>query len=166
MVVLSCFNFSKPLRRLQRFRESWYKFLASFGTLGQRANSRGFNSSRATVLDSRLLQYFAMNNLTAVVTQLEQERNRLSSELNGIDQAIQALRGLAGRSSPPRSGGGISAAGRARIASAARARWAKIRASKPGSQTNPAPKRTMSAAARRKIAASQRARWARVKRKK
>src|SRR5439155_16539533 len=53
-----------------------------------------------------------------------------------------------------RSGGGISAAGRARIASAARARSAKIRASKPGSQTNPAPKRTMSAAARRNCSIS------------
>jgi hypothetical protein len=33
----------------------------------------------------------AMTNLAAVVTQLEQERNRLSSELNGVEQAIQAL---------------------------------------------------------------------------
>jgi len=37
-----------------------------------------------------------MTNLTAVVTQLEQEGSRLSSELNGVEQAIQALRPLAG----------------------------------------------------------------------
>jgi len=54
----------------------------------------------------------------------------------------------------------MSAKGRARIAAAQRARWAKVKA-----QPKVAPiKRMMSASARRKIAAAQRARWARVKR--
>ena len=57
----------------------------------------------------------------------------------------------------------MSAKGRARIAAAQRARWAKAKG-----QHNivpmAKPKRTMSASARRKIAAAQRARWAKVKR--
>lgn len=57
---------------------------------------------------------------------------------------------------------GMSAAGRARIAAAQRARWAKVRASKPASRA-PQAKRTMSAAARAKIAAAARARWAKAK---
>jgi len=51
--------------------------------------------------------------------------------------------------------GTMSAAGRARIAAAQRARWAKVKGMPK--------KRTMSASARRKIAAAQRARWAKVK---
>jgi hypothetical protein len=69
---------------------------------------------------------------------------------------------------PPKSGPRqMSAAGRARIAAAARARWAKIRAAKgqSASSSNGAvpKKRTMSPAARAKIAAAQRARWAKAK---
>jgi hypothetical protein len=63
----------------------------------------------------------------------------------------------------------MSAEGRRRIAAAARARWAKIRAAKGQSVSAPASnaggpkKRTMSPAARRKIAAAARARWARLR---
>jgi hypothetical protein len=64
----------------------------------------------------------------------------------------------------------MSAEGRARIAAAAKARWAKIRSAKGGNSasadsqpTGAKPKRTMSPAARRKIAAAQKARWAKVK---
>ncbi len=52
----------------------------------------------------------------------------------------------------------MSAAGRARIAAAARARWAKVKA---GAATK--PKRKMSAAGRAKIAAAARARWKKAK---
>ena len=63
----------------------------------------------------------------------------------------------------------MSAEGRARIAAAARARWARVRgngggavASK-GAGSKPKGRRTMSAAARAKIAAAARARWAKAK---
>jgi hypothetical protein len=63
----------------------------------------------------------------------------------------------------------LSAVGRRRIAEAARARWAKIRAAK-GQSAPAAPsnggetqKRTMSPAARKKIAAAARARWAKIR---
>jgi hypothetical protein len=54
----------------------------------------------------------------------------------------------------------MSAAGRARIIAAQKARWAKV---KSGKRPAAKRKRTMSAAARAKIAAAARARWARAK---
>ena len=101
-----------------------------------------------------------MANLGGVVQQLRKERDQAARTVEQLDAALAALDG---RSSYGRRTGirrKISAAGRARIAAAQRARWAKIRRKSAGS----APKRkTMSAAARRKIAAAQRARWAKVK---
>jgi len=56
----------------------------------------------------------------------------------------------------------LSAKGRAAIAAAARARWAKARAAK--APKSPAkPKRTMSAAARKLLAKAAKARWAKAK---
>ncbi len=57
---------------------------------------------------------------------------------------------------------GMSAAGRAKIAAAQKARWAKIKAPTPAVQA-PAKKRTMSAEGRAKVASAQKARWAKVK---
>jgi hypothetical protein len=102
-----------------------------------------------------------MANLAAVLKELQQERNRL-------DQAITVLSNLAGGQA---SGGGItgsgrrplSAAARARIAAAQRARWASIKAKKGKTGSARTGGRVMSAAARRKIAAAQRARWAQRK---
>lgn len=64
-----------------------------------------------------------MADLGAVLAQLKAERSRL-------DRAIEALSGVVGKS----GGGGrtrsLSAAGRARIAAAQRARWAKFKRKK------------------------------------
>src|SRR5580692_4725385 len=94
-----------------------------------------------------------MTDLTSVLNQLEQERARLSSQLESLNNALLALSSKNGSSR-----GIISADGRARIAAAQRARWAKVKGSKVTSIT--AKKRTMSPAARRKIAAAQKTRWA------
>jgi hypothetical protein len=61
--------------------------------------------------------------------------------------------------------GGMSAEGRARIAAAQKARWAKVNAGKVESPRTEAPakKRKMSAAGRAAIQAAQKARWAKVK---
>jgi hypothetical protein len=56
----------------------------------------------------------------------------------------------------------ISAAGRARIIAAQKARWAKVKSAKP-SLNSRRTKRTMSPAAKAKIAAAARARWAKAK---
>src|SRR5437879_6569963 len=56
----------------------------------------------------------------------------------------------------------MSAAGRARIAAAARKRWASIKRSNPA-KTGAHPKRQMSAAAKARLSAIARARWKRVR---
>jgi hypothetical protein len=100
----------------------------------------------------------SMANLAGVVQQLKNERDRLTKELKGISAALAAFGGVYGKRT------GMSAAGRAKIAAAQRARWAKIRngGEKKNVITMP-EKRKMSAAARKRIAAAQRARWAKVK---
>jgi hypothetical protein len=102
-------------------------------------------------------------NLAGVVQQLRKERDQAARTVKQLDAALAALDGGSyGRRTGTRRN--ISAAGRARIAAAQRARWAKARGNS-GQKQNVVtmPKKTMSAAARRKIAAAQRARWAKVK---
>ena len=95
-----------------------------------------------------------MTNLTSVLSHLVQERNRLSSRLEQLNNAISALTGAT------RGGRGkISAAGRARIAAAQRARWAKAKGRKVISIASP-KRRKMSPAAIARIRAAQKARWA------
>ena len=64
---------------------------------------------------------------------------------------------------------GMSAAARAKISAAVKARWAKVKAGKPSANSSkpvvatPAKKRKMSAAAKAKISAAAKARWAKIK---
>lgn len=70
-----------------------------------------------------------MQNLKVVLAGLQSQRKQLERELDGVSRAIKVLTALVGG----RLRGGtrtISAAGRARIAAAQRARWAKVRAGK------------------------------------
>ena len=101
-----------------------------------------------------------MANLSGVVQLLKKEHGRLTKELQGITAALAAFGATYGRSTGP---GRMSAAARARIAAAQRARWAKVRAGNKGNVVAMPKKRTMSAAARKRIAAAQKARWAKVK---
>ena len=64
-----------------------------------------------------------MTDLGAVLAQLKAERTKL-------DRAIEALSGLAGKSGSAGGKRTLSAAARARIAAAQRARWAKFKAKK------------------------------------
>ena len=71
----------------------------------------------------------------------------------------------------PKRKGGMSAAGKARIIAAQKARWAKVKGAQPAAKTvtavkaaPPAKKKfTMSAAAKAKISAAAKARWAKVR---
>lgn len=101
-----------------------------------------------------------MTNLSGVVRMLKKEHDRLTKEFKAISAALSAFGAAYGQT---RTRSGMSAAGRARIAAAQRARWAKVKASSKGNVVAMPKKRTLSAAARRKIAAAQRARWAKVK---
>jgi regulator of protease activity HflC (stomatin/prohibitin superfamily) len=116
--------------------------------------------SRKTGFVVRRLYNSSMN-LGTVVSQLKAERDRLKKQVEGISAALAAFgKAYSNGETRPK----ISAAGRARIAAAQRARWAMQRAKRGKKNVGSMPKpRTLSAAARRKIAAAQRARWARVK---
>jgi hypothetical protein len=95
-----------------------------------------------------------MNNLTSVLNQLQQERARLASQLESLNNAISALNGTGNK----RIGRRLSAAGRARIAAAQRARWAKAKGEKVVSIRS-RKRRKLSAAALANIRAAQKARW-------
>lgn len=103
-----------------------------------------------------------MTNIPSLVRLLREEQDRLTKKLEGITAALAAFGQTYAKDTTKRQ---LSAAARARIAVAQKARWAKFR-QKTRSQSKVVPirrKRTLSAAARRKIAAAQRARWAKVK---
>jgi hypothetical protein len=95
-----------------------------------------------------------MSNLISVLRQLEQERSRLTSELGRLSSAITALNG-ASRGATRKV---ISAAGRARIAAAQRARWAKPKGKVVSIAAR--KKRKVSTAAIAHIRAAQKTRWA------
>ena len=99
-----------------------------------------------------------MSNLTSVLKHLEQERTRLAAQLQQLNNAIAALNGNS------QSNRTISAAGRARIAAAQRARWAKVRGSKVVPINR--KRRKMSASAIARIRAAQKARWAKWRKQK
>jgi len=95
-----------------------------------------------------------MANLASIPKYLQQERNRLGAQLERLTHALSVLSGTTNRARRT-----ISAAGRARIAAAQRARWAKSKGQKVVSIAT-RKGRTMSVAARKRIVAAQKARWA------
>jgi hypothetical protein len=103
-------------------------------------------------------------NLSVLVKQLKKERDRVQQQLSGLNAALEAFAGVYRGNNGIKPRRKISAKGRASIAAAQRARWARVNGNK-ATAAKPV-KRTMSASARRKIAAAQRARWAKVKRQK
>jgi hypothetical protein len=103
-----------------------------------------------------------MTNLGGVVQMLKNEHDRLSKKMKAVGAALSAFGEAYGKGTAHR--GRMSVAGRARIAAAQRARWARVKAKGGEAKVVTMPKkRTMSASARRRIAAAQRARWAKVR---
>lgn len=88
------------------------------------------------------------------IAKLETELNSLLGGSSTVNPAAKA----------PKKKRGMSAKGRAAVAAAQKARWAKINAgkAKPVTKVKKARKK-MSAEGRAKIAAAQKARWAKVK---
>lgn len=70
-----------------------------------------------------------MQNLNRVLAELESEQQRLERQLHQVKRAVVLLKDFGSRSSG-RATRKISAAGRAHISAAQRARWAKVRAGK------------------------------------
>src|SRR5437667_1366416 len=94
-----------------------------------------------------------------IIAQLKAERDKAAQQVNALDTAIKALSGL-NSTGATRGRRTMSAAARARISAAQRARWARTRGQKVFSI---APKRHISAAGLARIRAANRARWARVR---
>ena len=87
----------------------------------------------------------------------------LKEKIEALNKELASILGAqASISAKARKKRGMSAAGRAAVAAAQKARWAKIKGAKPATKA-PAQKRTMSAAGRARISAAAKARWARVK---
>ncbi len=86
----------------------------------------------------------------------------LKERIEALQSELSAL--LAGTEPAPQRRGkkGMSAAGRARIAAAQRARWARLKTTTNGAAM-PKRRRTMSAAAKAKLAQVARARWRKAK---
>jgi len=110
------------------------------------------------------LQYMTLTNLTS--NQLLQAAN-IKDQIEALNKQLNALLGGSAAMPVPNGlkKGGMSAAGKARIAAAQRARWAKVNAAKvPANVMKPAMKKPkMSAAGRARIVAAQKARWAKIK---
>jgi hypothetical protein len=102
---------------------------------------------------------------------LEKELSKLQNKLSGFRDAARALGSKASREITQVKKRVMSAAARAKIGKATKARWAKFRAARNkkalGSSTirevTQVKKRVMSAAARAKISKATKARWAKFR---
>jgi len=126
-----------------------------------------------------------MSLINLSVQQLRQAAD-LKEKITGLEKELAAVLGSATKATPvpaskPAKKGGMSAAGKAKIAAAQKLRWAKINAAKakpaavkavvaakPAAKVVPAikpakKKFVMSAAAKAKISAAAKARWAKIR---
>ena|ERR1700677_4763281 len=102
--------------------------------------------------------------MSEIINLSSHQLRRIADLKEKIDSLQHELNRLVGGNGPGRPKKyGMSAAGRARIAAAQKARWAKFHAVKKPAKTGSRTKRTLSAAARAKIASAARARWAKAK---
>ena len=107
-----------------------------------------------------------------IVNQLKQERARIDQAISALDESSQLAtrRGRPPKATQTSQPAGpkrrtMSAAARAKIAAAQRARWAKQKGQSGTKQTATAQKKSagrpgMSAAARKRLSALMKARWA------
>jgi hypothetical protein len=70
-----------------------------------------------------------MADLSSIMKQLKQERDRVERQLSGLNAALRAFAGVYGGAvKPTRKRRRMSVAARKKIAAAQRRRWAKVRA--------------------------------------
>jgi hypothetical protein len=109
--------------------------------------------------------YFHMStSLSSLSVQQLRKAATLKEKIQSLENELGRIFGSSAKSITavaPKKKRKMSAAGRARIAAAQKARWAKVKGQKV-KQSQP-KKRKMSASAKAKIAAFQKARWAKIK---
>jgi hypothetical protein len=102
--------------------------------------------------------------LSSLSVQQLRKAATLKEKIQSLENELGRILGSSAKSITavaPKKKRKMSAAGRARIAAAQKARWAKVKGQKV-KQSQP-KKRKMSASAKAKIAAFQKARWAKIK---
>jgi hypothetical protein len=104
-----------------------------------------------------------MSNLLSLTTKQLRRAADLKEEIEALNTELATILGApASTPAKARKRRGMSAAGRAAVAAAQKARWAKIKGGKPAAKA-PAKKRKMSAAGRARISAAARDRWAKAR---
>jgi hypothetical protein len=93
-----------------------------------------------------------MNDLTSLTPVQLKRAAALKEQIAKLEKELAAIFGASLVSSPKPSK--MSAAGRAKVAAAQKARWAKVKGSKKVETEKPKTKRTLSPAARAKIVAA------------
>ncbi len=68
-----------------------------------------------------------MVDVSSIVRQLKQERDRVEKQLSGLNAALTAFAGVYGGKKPSRKRRKMSVAARKKIGDAQRAPWAKVR---------------------------------------
>jgi hypothetical protein len=67
-----------------------------------------------------------MANVSSIMKQLKQERDRVAKQLSGMDAALTAFAGVYSKGQPIRKRRKLSAKSRAKIAAAQRERWCEV----------------------------------------
>jgi hypothetical protein len=106
-----------------------------------------------------------MNSITNLSAQQLRRAAAIKDQIQSLENELHRIFGSPAKTAlsiATKPKGKMSAAGRARIAAAQKARWAKL---KGKNSTKPAPKKKfkMSAAAKAKISAAAKARWAKIR---
>ena len=103
-----------------------------------------------------------MTNLLSLTSAQLKHAAAIKDKISALEKELTAILGSSSTPAPtPKMKSKMSAAGRAKIAAAQKARWAKVK--KPAAKPVLKKKSTMSAAGRAKISAAAKARWAKVK---
>jgi hypothetical protein len=104
-----------------------------------------------------------MGNLSSLTSAQLRRAAEIKDAMSRLDRELFSILGVRSDSSPaPQKTRKMSAAAKARIAAAQKARWAKVKG-KATTKPIAKKKRKMSAAAKAKIAAAAKARWAKAK---
>jgi hypothetical protein len=116
-------------------------------------------------LCEKAFNFHNMNNIINLPVKTLRKAATLKWKIQKLENQLQKLLGSteATSQSAPKKRRKMSRSGRARIAAAARARWAKVKGRKSAAKSVKKARRKMSAAAKAKIAAAARARWKKAK---
>jgi hypothetical protein len=107
-----------------------------------------------------------MNSIINLSAQQLRRAAAIKEQIQSLENELGRILGLPAKPvavAAPKKRRKMSAAGRAKISAAAKARWAKVNRKKVADNQAPTVKGKMSAAGRAKISAAAKARWAKAK---